>query len=206
EELRNNPQLRDELKQVVIERAGNSLPLPPDEAERAYKLIKSGEIVQDIFYTLNIILELITKPDRFSNLDDSFKNHLEILINLPNSIISDLNPKTAFDRVSIQIEQAKSHQSINDPEILDNTLETLYSDPEVGEMIQVMNVLLAPENETFRIALLVYARLNGVNLEQKDIDQVRQTILNKDNPKLGSLLAYLIKPENLIRLGASRIL
>jgi len=201
EELRNNPKIRDELKKAIIKRAGDGFPLPPDEAERAYELIKSGEIIRDVFYSLNLIFGLIIKPNRFSNLDDSFTDYLETLIGLPHSIISDLNPKTAFDRISTQLENVKGGNPINDPEILNNTLGTIYSAPEIGSLIEVINILFAPENETFRIALLVYARLNGINLEQKDIDEVRETILNKNDPKLGSLFSYLVKPENLTRLA-----
>ena len=200
EELRNNPKLRDELIQVAIDKAGDRSPIPPAEAKRAYELIESGEIFNDIFYSLNAIFSLITKPDRFSNLDDSFKETLASLMNLPGSILSDFDPKSAIDKISTQIEQVREGKLPEDPVILDNTLREIYSNSEVGYTIDIISALLAPENESIRIALLVYARLNGINLEQKDIDIIRDTILDRENPNLGSLFSYLI-PENLIRLG-----
>ena len=201
EELRNNEQLRKELKQVAIEKAGDSSPLPPDEARRAFELIVSGEIVEDLFYSLKVIYSLIIKPDRFSNLDDSFEAYLDSLIQLPGSLIADLNPRSAFDRISNQIGLVKAGDPPDDPEILDRTLQTIFSAPEIGNTIDVISALLAPENESLRIALLVYARLNGVNLEQQDIDKVRDTILVSDDPNLGSLLGYVLIPDNSKRLA-----
>ena len=175
EELRKNEPLRGELKRVVIEEAGKNAPLRPDEANLVKELLASGEIFRDIFYSSKVIFSL-AKPDRFFRLDDSFKNHLKTIIKLPNSIISDLNPNNAFDMISTQIAQLKAGETPNDPDILNNTLKTIYSTPEIGNIIDVISALLAPKNETLRITLTVYARLNGINLGQQDIDKARDTM------------------------------
>ena len=116
-----------------------------------------------------MVFGLVIKPDRFSNLDESFKSYLDAVIHLPESIIFDLEPTAVFDKISDQIEQLKAGNPPDAPEILNNTLKTIYSTPDVGNTIEVVNALLTPENEFFRLAILVYARLNGINLEQKDI-------------------------------------
>ena len=201
DELRNNTQLRNELEQVAKDKAGENSPLRREEAEQVYELIKSGEVFGDLFYTLNVIFNLIIRADRFSNLDNSFKAYFSALTHLPESIVSDLDPVIAFNNISAQIKLAKEGEPLENPAILNNTLKTIYSAPEVGNTIDVISALLAPENESLRIALLVYARLNGVNLEQQDIDKVRSTILNRDEPNLGSLLLYVLTPDNTIRLG-----
>lgn len=201
DELRNNTQLRNELEQVAKDKAGENSPLRREEAEQVYELIKSGEVFGDLFYTLNVIFNLIIRADSFSNLDNSFKAYFSALTHLPESIVSDLDPVIAFNNISAQIKLAKEGEPLENPAILNNTLKTIYSAPEVGNTIDVISALLAPENESLRIALLVYARLNGVNLEQQDIDKVRSTILNRDEPNLGSLLLYVLTPDNTIRLG-----
>jgi len=201
DELRNNTQLKNELEQVAKDKAGESSPLSPEEAEQVYELIKSGEVFGDLFYTLNVIFNLIIRPDSFSNLDNSFKAYFSALTHLPESIASDLDPDIAFNNISTQIKLAKEGGPLENTAILNNTLKTIYSAPEVGNTIDVISALLAPENESLRIALLVYARLNGVNLEQKDIDTVRNTILNRDEPNLGGLLLYVLTPENAMRLA-----
>lgn len=200
-ELRNNPQLRSELEQVAKDKAGENSPLTDEEAERVLELIKSGEIFSDLFYTLNVLFSLIIRPERFSNLDDSFKAYFSALTHLPESISADLDPSIAFKNISSQIELAKEGEPLENPAILNNTLKTIYSAPEVGNTIDVISALLAPENESLRIALLIYARLNDINLEEQDIDKVRITILNREDPDLGSLLAYVLTPDNSMRLA-----
>lgn len=133
-------------------------------------------------------------------MDISFKAYFSALTHLPESIAVDLDPSIAFTNISNQIKLAKEGEPLENPAILNNTLKTIYSAPEVGNTINVISALLAPENESLRIALLVYARLNNINLEQQDIDTVRDTILNRNEPNLGSLLLYVLTPENTIRL------
>ena len=203
EELRNNEPLRKELKAVAIKKAGENSPLQPDEAKRAFELITSGEIFKDLFYSFNVIFSLTVKPKRFSILEDNFKAYVTALVRLPESVIADLDPGTAFANLTDQIEQLKAGENPDDPEILNNTLKTIYSTPEVANTIDIFSALLAPENESLRIALLVYARLNGINLQAEDIDKVRATILVKENPNLGSLFAYLLRPENATRLAGA---
>lgn len=203
EELRNNDKLRNELIQVAKDKAGESSPLTPDEARDTAELIKSGEIFADIFYTFNTLFSLVVKPERFTNLDDSIKDHIGAAIHLPGSLIADLKPSSVTARVSSQIKRVKNGQQPEDPAILNNTLKSVFSAPEVGNSVEVINALLAPENESIRIAVLIYARLNGINLDQQDIDEVRNTVLDKDNPKLGALLHYLLTPENAARLAGA---
>ena len=200
QELRKNKPLREELKRVALDKVGESTPLHPDEANRVKKLIASGEVFHDIFYSFKVIFSL-AKPDHFSRLDESFRGYIKAIIVLPRSILSDLNPDDAFENISAQIAQLKAGESPDDIVILDNTLKTIYSVSDVGNIIDVINTLLAPENESLRIALSVYARLNGINLEQQDIDKVRETILDRDNPQLGSLFSYLLVLENARRIA-----
>jgi len=200
EELIKNKPLREELKRVAIDRARESAPIRPDEANRVEELITSGEIFHDIFYSFNVIFSL-AKSDNFFRLDENFKNYIKIIIELPKSILSDFNLDDAFEKISTQIAQIKAGETPDDPEILDDTLKTIYSIPDIGSIIDAISTLLVPENESLRIALSVYARLNGINLEQQDIDKIRDTILDRNNPDLGSFFSYLLVPENAKRLA-----
>lgn len=157
--------------------------------------------MHDIYFSIELIINLIIKPEHFLKFDIHFKKNLETLFYLPQSIIADINPKTAIDRISNQIELIKSGTPPDDPAILNNTLKTIFLTAEIGDIIDVMNALLAPENESVRIALLIYARLNGINLQQQDIDKIRENLFNKNNPNLGGLFLYLLTPENIKRLA-----
>lgn len=196
-------QLKTELKQVTLERTNGALPLSSDEAEQLFVLIESGEVFEDVFYMLSIIFTLIIKPDRFSDLSGSFKSYISALTDLPEAIISDLDPRSGFENISIQIKEVQKGGVLNDPEILDHTLKVIYSTPEAGNIIGVINALLDPKNESLRIVLLIYARLNGINLQQQDIDMVRESILEVENPKMGVLLKYLLTPDNAKRLAGA---
>ena len=156
----------------MLEKASDQAPLSADEAERAYEQVKSGEILHDIFYSYKTIFSFITEPNRISGIDDNLKSYIRALSDLPGSIGSDLNPNSAFDRISRQIELIQKGEKLEDPEILDKTLKTIFSTKEACERGPVTHNLLAPNNEFLRTALLVYARLNGINLEQTDIDEV----------------------------------
>jgi hypothetical protein len=200
EELIRNENLRNELTQVIAKRATESSPLRPEEAMEGLQLILTGELFEDISYTISVLFALIAKPERFSNPHDNLKAFVEGLINLPGAIVSDVDPRIVGEKVSRQIVQIQSGQPIEPPDLLNNTLAGIYALPEVGDLIDTANALLDEENKSLRIALLIYARLNGINLEQQDIDKVRATVLNRKNPDLGSLLIYLGDRETRSRL------
>ncbi len=205
QELKSNTRLKKELEQAAIKKAGEQLPLPLDEGKRLVELVETGEMLDDVFYSINTLFSGVIKAGQLSTLDERLKSVFNAAIHLPKAVLSDLSPKSAFDQLSRQIEQVKQGQSPDDPAILNETLKTIYSIAAVGNTIDLVNELLAPENETLRIALLVYARLNGVNLEQKDIDELRETVLQQENPKLGSLVDYLVMPENSLRLAGGQL-
>jgi len=198
EELIQNEKLRNELTQVIKKRASENAPVRPDEAKQAIELISTGAVFGDVSYSIAVIINLITKPERFT--EENLKGLIKGLVNLPRAIASDLDPQAVADRLSTQIQQVQSGEPLKNPEILNNTLAGIFSLPEVGDIIDTANLLLDENNESLRLALLIYARLNQINLEQQDIDKVRATILNRENPDLGSLLLYLVDEENLSRL------
>ena len=48
--------------------------------------------------------------------------------------------------------------------------------------------LYAKDNRSVRLATIIYARSNGVDLTDQDIDTALNTVLNPDNPDLGPAL------------------
>lgn len=200
EELVRNKRLRNELTQVIEKRAAENAPVRVDEAKQAIELISTGEVFRDVSYSIAVIIALVVKPERFSEPEENLKGLIEGLVKLPSSLASDLDPRAIADRFSLQIQQVQSGQPIQAPEILNSTLAGIYALPEVGDIIDTANALLDNENASLRLALVIYARLNGINLEQQDIDKVRATVLNRENPDLGALLLYLADRENLSRL------
>jgi len=200
EELIRNDRLRNELTQVIEKRAAESSPVRPDDAKQAIALISTGAVFGDVSYSIAVIIALLAKPERFSALEENLKGLIEGLVKLPSLVASDLDPRAIANRFFLQVQRVQSGQPIQNPEILNSTLAGIYALPEVGGVIDTANALLDEDNKSLRLALVVYARLNGINLEQQDIDKVRSTILNRENPDLGALLMYLADRENLSRL------
>ncbi len=196
EALLQNEALRKEIRQVITKRAA----LTSDEVDEATELISTGELFKDVGYSISVLFSLVAQPDRFSNPGDNVKKFIGGLLNLPGAIVADLNPSTVTETVLLQFEQIRSGQTLEDPKVLDNTLAGIYSMPEIGNVINTANALLDQENESLRLALTIYARLNGINLTQKDINTIKTTLLNQKKPKLGSLLVYISKNETRSRL------
>ncbi len=200
EALLQNNALRKEIIQVIAKKAAEDSPLTSDEVDEAAELISTGELFKDVGYTISVLFSLVAQPDRFFNPGDNVKKFVRGLVNLPGAVAADLNPSTVAETVLLQFEQIRSGQTLEDPKVLDNTLAGIYSLPEIGNVINTANALLDQENESLRLALTIYARLNGINLTQEDINTIKTTLLNQENPELGSFLVYISKDETRSRL------
>lgn len=53
--------------------------------------------------------------------------------------------------------------------------------------------LLDPQNRSIRLALLLYARSNGFDLKEEDLDVVYESLLARDRPDLGPVLAAALE-------------
>lgn len=52
--------------------------------------------------------------------------------------------------------------------------------------------LIRPENRYVRLALVVYARGNGIPLEDSDVDVLRNNVFNTNHPDLGPVLVAAV--------------
>ena len=74
------------------------------------------------------------------------------------------------------------------PALMTHTLRWLYGAASVKSVADMMATLLAPENESFRLALVLYARANGIPLEPEHLDALRTSVFDTEAPDLGPLL------------------
>jgi len=189
--LLENAQIRHALENAAVKKAGQQSPLRPDEVEAVIGLIHSGELFRDFVFTLTRIFKLIL--NELGNVK-SIPSIIPNLSKIPAAVVSDLiNVWEFLRRLDQLIELIKSGKPAKNPEIINNTLKTVFHIAIIGDAIDTANSLFSEENQSLRIALLVYARLHKINLEEGDIDEVRKTILNKDNPELGDFLLYVAK-------------
>jgi hypothetical protein len=178
------PQLAsdDELGNKVLEKLKGSAPVNEKEAKQALQLLQSGESFKDVAFTVSTLLAFIVNPKRFAHPRPDLDTWLK---GFPPAIGGDIRAL-----IGNVITQIKDGNRPGDPQILNETLRQIYQNREIGNAIDTANVLFHPDNQSLRLALVIYARLNGVDLEDRDIDEVRETVLNRSSPDLGRLLAY----------------
>jgi len=87
------------------------------------------------------------------------------------------------------------------PALLTNTLRILYATATLAAIAEMIRTLLAKDNETFRLAVILYARSAGIPIEDADLDVLRESVFNTDDPNLGPTLDRAIErlEENLGR-------
>jgi hypothetical protein len=74
------------------------------------------------------------------------------------------------------------------PALLTNTLGILYATASIAAISEMIRTLLAKDNETFRLAIVIYARSAGIPIEEADLDVLRESAFNTDDPDLGPIL------------------
>ena len=79
------------------------------------------------------------------------------------------------------------------PALLTHTLRTLYATATLAKIAETIRTLLAKENETFRLAVVLYARSAGIPIEDADLDVLRETAFKTDDPDLGPILDAAIE-------------
>lgn len=84
--------------------------------------------------------------------------------------------------------------SIDDPPaVLARTLRVLYATASIAAVVEMIRALLAKDNESFRLAVVLYARAAGIPIEEGDLDVLRDSAFAADDPDLGPTLAGAIE-------------
>lgn len=189
--LLQEPEIRRELEKAFAKKAAEQSPLKPDEAKEVVELIRSGELFQDLVFTFTRTFKLaLSELGNVRTIPDTLFDVLRI----PAVVVSDLaNVGDFIQDLEGLIGSIKSGKQPENPAIFNNTLKTLFHIAIIGDAVNTANALFSKDNQSLRIALLIYARLHNINLEEADIDEVRNTLLNTDNPQLGAFLLYAAK-------------
>jgi hypothetical protein len=73
------------------------------------------------------------------------------------------------------------------PSLFRNTLKAVESEP-LGKVVSdSVKIFIHKDNPTMRLAIIAYARMNGINITEKNLDDLNDTL--GDNPDLYPLLA-----------------
>jgi hypothetical protein len=167
-----------------------------EQVERVADLLATGEFYCDIASTTAAILatahELplaIAEDIRWS------PRAIRLLLALSRDLRG--TPASAW-AVFAQLRGGKLERP---PALLTRTLRTLYATASIAAISEMIRTLLAKDNETFRLAVVLYARSAGIPIEDADLDVLRESVFNTDDPDLGPTLDRAIErlEENLGR-------
>ncbi len=79
------------------------------------------------------------------------------------------------------------------PAVLTHTLRALFATASMAAVSETIRTLLAKDNETFRLAVILYARSAGIPIEESDLDVLRESVFGAGDPDLGPVLVGAIE-------------
>jgi hypothetical protein len=167
-----------------------------EQVERVAELLATGEFYRDIASTTAATLATahalplaIAEDIRWS------PRAIRVLLALSRDLRG--TPASAW-AVFAQLRSGKLERP---PALLTHTLRVLYATATLATISEMIRSLLAKDNETFRLAVVIYARSAGIPIEDADLDVLRESAFNTDDPNLGPILDVAIErlEENLGR-------
>ena len=161
------------------------LPVTPEEAAKVLELLRSGEFFSDAAGTTSAVVQLTRElpgalvrdiPRTPSRLDE-----------LGEALVRD--GADAFGHVSQLAADLLDGHLDRPSSPLTNTLRWLYGNAAATAVAETVRQIIARDNETARLAILIYARAHGIPLTPEGLDALHDGPLNPQNPDLGPALA-----------------
>ncbi|MGR9106109.1 MAG: hypothetical protein ACU843_04170 [Gammaproteobacteria bacterium] len=148
---------RNEIFAKLLDEAiENETGLTAEDRKEALELLQKGQFATDLANL--VIVAISTIP----NLAQTLPQTGEEINRLPETLR----------------ECWKHEKNCADPLELKKAAQHIYDNPTLEVQRATLVALL--KNKTFRLALIVYARSNGVNLDNRDLDFVQAQLERKD--------------------------
>ncbi|MEX2223380.1 MAG: hypothetical protein WEG40_16440 [Candidatus Rokuibacteriota bacterium] len=161
------------------------LPVTPEEAAKLLALLRSGEFFSDAAGTTSAVVQLTHEVPRALIRD--IPRTPGRLDELGEALVSD--GVAAFGHVGGLAADLLDGALDRPPSPLTNTLRWLYGNAAAAAVAETVRRIIAPDNETARLAILIYARAHGVPLTPEGLDALRDGPLDSRDPDLGPALA-----------------
>ena len=170
--------VRAALDRVAQERG---VPLTIDEMERVLALLLAGKLHTDLTSATAEALYLAPQ------LPIAIISDVKVAATLPPSLEPAMEEDLAeFVHAIPEVKRGLKEGRLDGaPTVLPNTLRQLYLLGSIRAVVETVRELL--EIETVRLAIVVYARSQGIPLKEADLDALREALDPKD-PDLGPLL------------------
>jgi hypothetical protein len=169
--------------------AHEHLPVSQAETAEIVRLLETGQFYGDIVGSAGAVFHTI--PALPQALLRDFPDVATLPLRAPRSIFGDVF--ALFGAVPRVIADLRDGRIDEPPATMTRFLAVLYGLATVDRLRDLMQRLLDPRNRSVRLALLLYARSNGFDLQDKDLDVVHESLFNTQQPDLGPVLATALE-------------
>lgn len=179
-------QLLGALLAAGAERAG--VPIRPDEVPRVVRLLTSGEFFGDLGATTAVVVDTVPR------LPLALLRDVPDLWTLPPALAIALGRDLGVLLPSLpgMLADLRDGRLDEPPGVLVHTMRALYAMNTLGTIAETISALIQPGNESVRLAVVIYARANGIDIEERHLDLLRETLLDTRDPDLGPVLAEAV--------------
>jgi hypothetical protein len=161
----------------------HGIPITAAEAQEVVTLLTTGEIFEDLGTGLAAAVRLGPRVPA-ALVEDGLA-----LPELPSDLAAAIRRDLRDDPARSPREALLSLRDGRlEGKVLTNTLRVLLGAATPEVVVTTIRALIAPENRTFRLAIVVFARLHGVDIDIEDLDAVYRAI-DPANPDLSPLFA-----------------
>jgi hypothetical protein len=160
------------------------LPVTPAEAAQVLDLLRSGEFFDDAAGTTSAVLQLTWQLPRALVRD--IPRTPGRLDELGEALVRD--GAAAVGHVSEIAADLLDGQLDRPPSSLTNTLRWLYGNAAAAAVAETVRRIIGRDNETARLAILLYARAHGIPLTPEGLDALHDGPLDTRDPDLGPAL------------------
>jgi hypothetical protein len=180
---------RERFKQGVAALARRSGMLPTlDQTERIASLLSNGEFFRDIGSATAATLSTArTLPLALADDIRWSPRAIRLLLALWRDLRG--TPASVWKVFA----QLRSGELDDPPAVLSHTLTALYATASLAAISEMIRTLLAKDRESFRLAVVLYARSAGIPIEEADLDVLRESVFNTDEPDLGPALLHAVE-------------
>ena len=161
------------------------LPVTPEEAAQVLELLRSGEFFSDAAGTTSAVIQLTRELPRALVRD--VPRTPGRLDELGEALVRD--GVDAFGHVGQVAADLLDGHLDRPPSPLTNTLRWLYGNAAATAVAETVRKIIGRDNETARLAILIYARAHGIPLTPEGLDALRDGPLDSQDPDLGPALA-----------------
>jgi hypothetical protein len=176
--------------QILAKKAGADV--TSQQIEEIVSLLETGKFFDDISSSTAAVVSTVQGVQIDLVKDLSPKQLRQVAFRIGTALPKDLGGASNFLTIDVLEDLFDNGQIDQPPGLLVHTFAVLYDFATVESTAKMVRSLIHPENRTVRIAIMVYARANGVKLEDEDLDAVYEA-LDPLKPDLAPLVTAATK-------------